>query len=606
MIKEIKFSIINVNLNMAVGLQKTIQSVAGQTYKNIEYIVIDGDSTEDNSKDVINQNRSVITKWISEKDTGIYNAMNKGINLSTGDYLLFLNSGDTFVNEHVLEDISKQKLGKSIYFGNLMVDKNDGKELFRVNFDKQKYNLSFFLNYTLPHQATIYHKDLFKKYGLYDETLKICGDLEYYLRLVEEKVEVKYIPIDIAIFDETGKSHSESSLERINKEKALLFEKYYGYPSIHFMTIVLNGQPFIEYHINILKKLPFKWHWHIIEGLADLTHDTAWSKTHGATVPQKFQKNGRSIDGTAEYIDNIAKQFPENITVYRKKGLWDGKTEMVSAPLKNMKEACILFQIDSDEIWTLEQLIDIRNLFKNNLQKHSAYFLTDFFFGEKLVLINFNKYGNNLDQEWLRVWRYQPGDRWVSHEPPRLVRSMYGADIDVAKINPFTHIETESHELIFQHYPYVTKQQIEFKSQYYGDRSLVTKWEELQKVKSFPVKLKDYYNLVTDDTLVDIVKSQGISPILIKSKTGKWEITKARKEKDHSLNDFFHQKLSENVGMQISKVNREKNKLETLLYERSNQLNQINEEYNRIVNSKGWKIILTVRNLFNKLKTLLK
>ena len=100
---------------------------------------------------------------------------------------------------------------------------------------------------------------------------------------------------------------------------------------IHFFTIVLNGQPFIRYHIDIFKQLPFKWHWHIIEGVADLKHDTGWSLQLGGKITDEIHKQGRSKDGTSEYLDELAAKYPENITLYRKPEgeFWDGKREMV-------------------------------------------------------------------------------------------------------------------------------------------------------------------------------------------------------------------------------------------------------------------------------------
>jgi hypothetical protein len=115
--------------------------------------------------------------------------------------------------------------------------------------------------------------------------------------------------------------------------------------SIHFFTIVLNGKPFIDYHINVLKELPFKWYWHIVEGVADLKHDTAWSIDAGGLISEEFHIDGLSIDGTSEYLDKLAKLYPDNITVYRKpRGtFWDGKREMVETPLRNITEECLLW-----------------------------------------------------------------------------------------------------------------------------------------------------------------------------------------------------------------------------------------------------------------------
>src|SRR4051794_35964317 len=134
---------------------------------------------------------------------------------------------------------------------------------------------------------------------------------------------------------------------------------------IHFFTLVLNGQPFIRYHLERFKALKCEWHWHIIEGLADLKHDTAWSLRFGANVPTDVARDGRSVDGTAEYLDQIAKENPGRVTIYRAPNgrMWDGKLEMVNAPLPNLPDECLLWEVDSDELWTTAQLELMRDLF---------------------------------------------------------------------------------------------------------------------------------------------------------------------------------------------------------------------------------------------------
>ena len=121
---------------------------------------------------------------------------------------------------------------------------------------------------------------------------------------------------------------------------------------IHFFTIVLNGEPFIRYHEKIFSQLTLPWQWHIVEGVAALTHDTAWSLSTGGRVSTAYHDRGRSNDGTAEYLDDLARRMPEHVSIYRKQidEYWDGKREMCNAPLANIKEECLLWQIDSDEL----------------------------------------------------------------------------------------------------------------------------------------------------------------------------------------------------------------------------------------------------------------
>jgi hypothetical protein len=115
---------------------------------------------------------------------------------------------------------------------------------------------------------------------------------------------------------------------------------------VHFFTIVLNGEPFIRYHETMLARLPFRWHWHVIEGVAALRHDTAWSTAQGGRVTNAIHRDGRSNDGTSEYLDELARRFPDQVTLYRKPPgtFWDGKKEMVNAPLANIQEPCLLWR----------------------------------------------------------------------------------------------------------------------------------------------------------------------------------------------------------------------------------------------------------------------
>jgi predicted O-linked N-acetylglucosamine transferase (SPINDLY family)/glycosyltransferase involved in cell wall biosynthesis len=285
---------------------------------------------------------------------------------------------------------------------------------------------------------------------------------------------------------------------------------------IHFFTIVLNGQPFIRYHIEIFKQLPFKWHWHIVEGVADLNHDTSWSVKLGGCISDEIHQNGHSCDGTTEYLDELAELYPDNITIYRQpEGVfWDGKREMVNAPLANIQEECLLWQIDVDELWTLDQICTGREIFISNPEKTAAFYWCWYFVGEQLIISTRNCYAQNPQQEWLRTWRYKPGAFWVAHEPPVLVETLPdGQYKNVATANPFLHDETEQHGLVFQHFAYVTPEQLRFKEQYYGYSNAVAQWNSLQKTNNFPVLLREYFSWVRDETQVDIAHTRRIIPI---------------------------------------------------------------------------------------------
>ncbi|MBN3876014.1 class I SAM-dependent methyltransferase [Nostoc sp.] len=285
---------------------------------------------------------------------------------------------------------------------------------------------------------------------------------------------------------------------------------------IHFFTIVLNGQPFIRYHIEIFKQLPFKWHWHIVEGVAELKHDTGWSLQLGGYINDEIHYNGRSNDSTTEYLDELTQQYPDNITVYRKPDgmFWDGKREMVNEPLLNINEECLLWEIDTDELWTVEQILTARQIFIENPDKTAAFYWCWYFVGEKIIISTRNCYAQNPRQEWLRTWRYKPGSVWVAHEPPRLEEPLpNGQWRDVAAVNPFLHQETEKYGLVFQHFAYVTEEQLRFKEQYYGYRNAFSHWKVLQEITKFPVLLRDYFPWVLDETQVNVADSLGVIPI---------------------------------------------------------------------------------------------
>lgn len=177
-----RISIITINYNNFEGLKKTVESVINQTYGNIEYIVIDGSST-DGSAEYIKQMSPYFHYWVSEPDNGIYGAMNKGIAKATGDYVLFLNSGDAFFESDTLKKVNsylrhRQNIdvlhGKAIF--------NDVEQTFSQEVGTNIFSVSSLLVNALAHQSTYYKVDSFKKVGLYDESYRVLGDHEWNTR----------------------------------------------------------------------------------------------------------------------------------------------------------------------------------------------------------------------------------------------------------------------------------------------------------------------------------------------------------------------------------------------------------------------------------------
>ena len=186
-----KLSIITINYNNLEGLKRTVESVVNQTWQEFEYIVIDGGST-DGSLAYIESHSANLNYWVSEPDKGIYNAMNKGVAKATGEYLLFLNSGDLFFNDIILEQNHKFIVEKDLVYFNLnFVDKTK----FRTGKYPEQLSFSHFIHDTLPHPATFIKSSLFNKVGLYDESLKIVSDWKFFI-VALFKYNSSYIKVD--------------------------------------------------------------------------------------------------------------------------------------------------------------------------------------------------------------------------------------------------------------------------------------------------------------------------------------------------------------------------------------------------------------------------
>lgn len=269
---------------------------------------------------------------------------------------------------------------------------------------------------------------------------------------------------------------------------------------INFFTIVLNGMPFIRYHIRVLQKLSVPWRWHIIEGVADLRHDTAWGVKDGARILNEFHNNGASVDGTVEYLYQLLQCYRDNIILYRKPSgkFWDGKIEMVNAPLVNIKEPCLLWQLDSDELWRKESIEKIYQMFSNNPSKTSAYFYCYYFLGPMKYIVSDNV-KSTRPEDWLRIWRFKSGMKWNTHEPPVLIN---GTDRDIGRVNPFTREETLRKKITFQHFAYATIESVLFKQTYYGYGGGIEHWKKLQQ-QNGRVEIKNQFPWIWSGTVVD-------------------------------------------------------------------------------------------------------
>lgn len=216
----LKLSIITINYNNTIGLLKTIESVVAQTSTDIEYIVIDGGST-DGSLDVIKKYQHKLSYWISEPDAGIYQAMNKGIRQAKGEYCQFLNSGDYLLASDVTERMLHDMPDCSIVYGNKIRDIG-GKRTIEKSYGGRPITLLDLYRSTIFHATAYIKRSLFDQYGLYDESLKIVSDWKFYLISVGlHNEKIAYKDIDMVWFDTNGISSSDKELDKQERKHVL-------------------------------------------------------------------------------------------------------------------------------------------------------------------------------------------------------------------------------------------------------------------------------------------------------------------------------------------------------------------------------------------------
>lgn len=211
---RLKISIITVCFNSAKTIEQTIKSVIKQDYPNIEYVIVDGGST-DGTLDIIRKYENYISYWISEPDEGIYDAMNKGIDRTTGDVVAFLNSDDWYNDgaiRYVANNIMNTQAGISCYEVNLCTGNEVRKRNLKIA--ERASNLRIVMIYC--HQAVFAERSLFEKYGKFDIRYKIAADYEWLLRMYNNGVSIKYENFVVANFREGG--FSSAQVLKLQKE----------------------------------------------------------------------------------------------------------------------------------------------------------------------------------------------------------------------------------------------------------------------------------------------------------------------------------------------------------------------------------------------------
>ncbi len=260
-----KLSIITINYNDAAGLETTMFSVLNQTANDFEYIIIDGGSS-DGSKELIEQatNDKRLRYWVSEPDNGVYHAMNKGIKIAKGDFVQFLNSGDSLVNSTVIGDILQVIPDCDIFVGKRISIRQDGKK--RVEPQKKNINLHTFYNSTIQHPASYIRRSLFETHGLYDESLKIASDWKWFLIVAGlNQAKVVFTDLELCYFDMTGISSTQLEMSKAERRKVLeellpfsildFFDKYHIYIN---QIERIKSYPIFYRLVSIIERFLFK------------------------------------------------------------------------------------------------------------------------------------------------------------------------------------------------------------------------------------------------------------------------------------------------------------------------------------------------------------
>ena len=242
--KNQKISIIIVSLNTKVDFLKTLKSIKKQTYKNYEIVIVDGVSNDGTIKEIKKLKKKNI-KYIIEKDKGIYDAMNKGIKISKGKWLIFMNSGDNFINKNILKKISKKKIGKSdILFGDTIIQNN----FFNYNSEAKNFTKGTLL---MPfcHQSTLVKRNLLTKFP-FDLNYKFSSDFNFFINCYYKNYS--FLNLNLKISKVTSGGFSDLNRKKVFKENINIIKKYNH--NVKYFTI-LYVYIWYDFFKNVIKFL---------------------------------------------------------------------------------------------------------------------------------------------------------------------------------------------------------------------------------------------------------------------------------------------------------------------------------------------------------------
>jgi glycosyltransferase involved in cell wall biosynthesis len=215
-------SVITVVFNAETTIERTIQSVIAQRDVRIEYIVIDGGST-DGTRFTIQNYQEHITTWLSEPDKGVYDAMNKGIRQAKGDWIIFLNAGDLFVDNNSLSLLEQAALSDrdtpDLVFGDALLVKTDGT----TERMEMKNTLPFLIRHSICHQSMLYRRSSFEKIGLFDTSYKLAADFDHLIRMKWQGAKLLKLDATIARYALDGLSAKRENISKIWKERMRMY-----------------------------------------------------------------------------------------------------------------------------------------------------------------------------------------------------------------------------------------------------------------------------------------------------------------------------------------------------------------------------------------------
>jgi glycosyltransferase involved in cell wall biosynthesis len=251
---KLLISIIVVVYNGASTLHSCLKSIAAQTFSNYELILIDGGS-EDETKNIILEYSAIISYYISEKDDGIYHAMNKGISVSKGEWLYFLGADDFFYNNETLHKVEKylnaNQINSNIIYGSVIQINSEGDELNLIGENWAKAKKKIYYQMPISHQSIFMNKNWFDKYGVFNSKLKICGDYELLLRgiLIEN---IEFIPNLIVAKVRQGGISSNSLNSFLHLKELKFSRKENKIESIHSQVIFMQFKVIVRLLIQYL------------------------------------------------------------------------------------------------------------------------------------------------------------------------------------------------------------------------------------------------------------------------------------------------------------------------------------------------------------------